>query len=101
MVEAAELGHYAYELHAEDDDFGQAGTLVRQVMDDTDREHLAANIIGHASQDVSDDVQRRVIGYWPASTRSWALASPPVSGMETAAAAPSRCRRTPRPESPR
>jgi catalase len=64
MVEAAELGHYAYDLHAEDDDFGQAGTLVRGVMDDTDREHLAANIIGHASQDVSEDVQRRVIGYW-------------------------------------
>src|SRR5437870_2061524 len=64
MVEAAELGHYAYELHREDDDFGQAGTLVRGVMDDTNREHLTSNIIGHASQDVSDDVQRRVIGYW-------------------------------------
>jgi catalase len=64
MVEAAELGHYAYELHAEDDDFGQAGTLVRDVMDETDREHLASNIIGHASKEVSDDVQRRVIGYW-------------------------------------
>ena len=64
MVEAGEIGRYAYDLHAEDDDFGQAGTLVRDVMDDTDREHLASNIVGHASQDVSDDVQRRVIGYW-------------------------------------
>jgi catalase len=64
MVEAGELGRYAYELHAEDDDFGQAGTLVREVMDDTDREHLASNIIGHASNDVTDDVQRRVIAYW-------------------------------------
>jgi len=64
MVEAAELGHYAYALHAEDDDFGQAGTLVRDVMDETDREHLASNIIGHVSKEVSDDVQRRVIGYW-------------------------------------
>src|SRR5215212_7698448 len=64
MVEAAELGRYAYDLHAEDDDFGQAGTLVRDVMDDTDRDHLVSNIVGHASQDVSDDVQRRVIGYW-------------------------------------
>ena len=41
-----------------------AGTLVRDVMDDTDRDHLVSNIVGHASQDVSDDVQRRVIGYW-------------------------------------
>jgi catalase len=64
MVEAAEIGRYAYELHADDDDFGQPGALVRDVMDDTDREHMAANIVGHASQDVSDDVQRRVIGYW-------------------------------------
>jgi catalase len=64
MVEAAEIGHYAYHRHAEDDDFGQAGTLVRDVMDDTGREHLASNIIGHASQGVSDDVQRRVIAYW-------------------------------------
>ena len=45
-------------------DFGQAGALVRDVMDDTDRDHLVGNIVGHASQDVSDDVQRRVIGYW-------------------------------------
>ena len=36
------------------DDFGQAGTLVRDVMSDTDRKNLAANIIGHAS----DNVQR-------------------------------------------
>jgi len=64
MVEAGEIGRYAYDLHAEDDDFGQAGTLVRDVMDDTDRDHLASNIIGHASKEVSDDVQRRVIAYW-------------------------------------
>jgi catalase len=64
MVEAAEIGRYAYDLHVEDDDFGQAGTLVRDVMDDTDRDHMAGNIVGHASQGVSDDVQRRVIGYW-------------------------------------
>jgi catalase len=63
-VEAGEIGRYAYELHAEDDDFGQPGTLVRDVMDDTDRAHLAANIVGHASAGVTDDVQRRVIEYW-------------------------------------
>jgi catalase len=63
-VEAGELGRYAYEKHAEDDDFGQPGTLYRDVMSDTDREHLAANIVGHASDDVSVAIQLRVIAYW-------------------------------------
>ncbi|MEU9692539.1 catalase [Amycolatopsis japonica] len=54
----------AYELHAEDDDFGQPGTLVRDVMDDAQRERLANNIIGHASNDVSRPVLERVFEYW-------------------------------------
>ncbi|GAA4539643.1 catalase [Amycolatopsis samaneae] len=54
----------AYKLHAEDDDFGQAGTLVRQVLDDAQRERLAGNIIGHASKDVSGPVLERVFEYW-------------------------------------
>ncbi|MFE0021780.1 catalase [Amycolatopsis sp. NPDC059021] len=54
----------AYKLHAEDDDFGQAGTLVRQVMDDAQRERLANNIIGHASNEVSAPVLERVFEYW-------------------------------------
>jgi catalase len=63
-VEAAEIGHYAYVKHAEDDDFRQPGALVRDVMDDTERDHLASNIVGHASAGVSEDIQRRVIAYW-------------------------------------
>jgi catalase len=63
-VDAAEIGHYAYELHAEDDDFGQAGTLVREIMDDAERDRLASNIIGHASNGVTPEVQERVVGYW-------------------------------------
>ncbi|AGM10230.1 catalase [Amycolatopsis keratiniphila] len=54
----------AYKLHAEDDDFGQPGTLVRDVMDDAQRERLASNIIGHASNDVSQPVLERVFEYW-------------------------------------
>ncbi|MFC3454556.1 catalase [Amycolatopsis speibonae] len=54
----------AYKLHAEDDDFGQPGTLVREVMDDEQRERLAGNIIGHASNDVSRPVLERVFEYW-------------------------------------
>src|ERR1700748_2850236 len=36
----------AYELHAEDDDWGQAGTLVREVLDDAARDRLVSNIVG-------------------------------------------------------
>ncbi|MBN6035178.1 catalase [Amycolatopsis sp. 195334CR] len=54
----------AYKLHAEDDDFGQPGTLVREVMDDAQRERLANNIIGHASNEVSQPVLERVFEYW-------------------------------------
>jgi catalase len=63
-VEAGELGRYAYEKHVQDDDFGQAGALYSDVLNETDREHLAANIVGHASDDVSREVQMRVIAYW-------------------------------------
>jgi catalase len=33
-------------------------------MSDTDREHLVTNIVGHASDRVSEPVQQRVIAYW-------------------------------------
>jgi catalase len=64
QVETAELGRYPNPKHAEDDDFIQAGNLYRDVMDDTDREHLATNIIAHAGDAVSWQVQQRVIAYW-------------------------------------
>ena len=63
-VASGELGRYAYEKHAEDDDFGQAASLYRDVMHDTDRDHLVSNIVAHASDRVTDEVQRRVIAYW-------------------------------------
>ncbi len=63
-VGAAELGRYAYEKHAEDDDFGQAGTMWREVMNDTDRDHLVTNIVGHASTDTTTEMQHRVVAYW-------------------------------------
>jgi catalase len=64
QVEAAEIGRYANPRHAEDDDFVQPGALYREVMDDTDREHLATNIIAHASDGVSPEIQQRVVAYW-------------------------------------
>jgi catalase len=33
-------------------------------MDETDRQHLVTNIVAHASDGVSSDMQRRVVAYW-------------------------------------
>jgi len=63
-VEGGEIGRYAYTAHSEDDDFAQPGTMYREVMDATDREHLAENIIGHASDGVTPEMQIRVVDYW-------------------------------------
>lgn len=51
-------------LHAEDDDFGQAGTLVRDVLDDAGRTRMVGNIVGHLKAGVSEKVLARAIEYW-------------------------------------
>ena len=48
----------AYTLHAEDDDWGQAGTLVREVIDDAARDRLVDNVVGHLLDGVSEPVLR-------------------------------------------
>jgi catalase len=63
-VEAGEIGHYAYHAHRDDDDYSQAGTLYRTILNPSEREHLATNIIAHASAGVSHPVQTRIIAYW-------------------------------------
>jgi catalase len=63
-VDAGEIVRSAYTLRRDDDDFGQPGTLYRQVLSETDREHLVANIVGHATNDVSPATQERVVAYW-------------------------------------
>lgn len=63
-VEAGEIGRYAYEKHAQDDDFSQPGALYRDVLDDTGRAHLASNVIGHARQGLDPEVKARVVTYW-------------------------------------
>jgi len=63
-AEAGEIARYAYTRHAEDDDFVQPRALYRDVMNDTDRDHLVTNIVAHASDGVSDPVQQRVVEYW-------------------------------------
>ena len=54
----------AYSLHAEDDDWGQAGTLVREVMDDAQRDRLVGNIVGHLLDGVTEPVLERAFEYW-------------------------------------
>ena len=53
-----------YITHAEDDDFGQAGTMVREVLDDAARERLVNNIVGHVLDGVREPVLSRVFEYW-------------------------------------
>lgn len=63
-VSPEELRRYANARHAADDDFGQAGALYREVMDEAQRDQLVANVVRHASAEVSDEVQERVVEYW-------------------------------------
>ncbi|HEX6388862.1 MAG TPA: catalase, partial [Solirubrobacteraceae bacterium] len=64
-VAAGELARVAQELHRDDDDFVQAGTLVRDVMGDAERATLVENILGHANApEVSIAMKERVVTYW-------------------------------------
>ena len=59
-----DLVHAAYVSHAEDDDWGQPGTLVREVMDDAARDRLVDNVVGHLLNRVSEPVLQRAFEYW-------------------------------------
>jgi catalase len=59
-----DMVHGAYTLHAEDDDWRQAGTLVREVMDDAARDRLVGNIVGHLLEGVTEPVLQRAFEYW-------------------------------------
>jgi len=54
----------AYELHAEDDDFGQAGTLVRDIWNDAQRAEFVDTVAGHLLGGVKGDVLERAFDYW-------------------------------------
>jgi len=54
----------AYTMRAHDDDYGQAGTMVREVLDDAARERLVSNVAGHLSNGVSEKVLLRAFEYW-------------------------------------
>jgi Catalase-related immune-responsive len=61
LAEAAEIRRTAYLAHRDDSDFIQPGTLYRQVMSETDRDHLVANIVGHLSQGAERSIQQRAV----------------------------------------
>lgn len=54
----------AYTLHAEDDDFSQPGTLVREVFDDALRERLVDTVAGALLGGVRSPVLERAFDYW-------------------------------------
>lgn len=54
----------AYVDHPQDDDFGQAGTLIREVMDQDARDRLVDNVVGHLLNGVEDPVLSRAFEYW-------------------------------------
>ena len=59
-----EMVREAYTLHAEDDDYGQANTLVNKVMDEAARARLVSNVAGALSGIVSDEIRERAFQYW-------------------------------------
>ena len=65
FVEGAEIARTAYVAHKDDSDFIQPGMLYREVMSQTDRDHLAGNIVWHLSQGVERRIQERAVKeYW-------------------------------------
>ena len=59
-----EMMRAAYTLRPEDDDWSQAGVLVRDIMDDAARNRLVNNVVGHVSNGVQEPVLSRVFEYW-------------------------------------
>jgi len=61
---SGEFVRAAYTKRKDDDDWSQAGDLVRNVMDDAQRDRLVSNVVGHLKQDVSEPVLQRAFEYW-------------------------------------
>jgi catalase len=59
-----EMVRAAYTLHREDDDFGQANTLVNKVMGNAARDRLVETVSGLLSNLCRDEVLRRAFEYW-------------------------------------
>lgn len=61
---SGEFVHAAYTKRKDDDDWSQAGNLVRKVMDDAARTRLVSNVVGHLKDGVTEPVLQRAFEYW-------------------------------------
>ena len=59
-----EMVRSAYTLHAEDDDFGQARTLLTEVMDDAARERFVDTVSDNLAKLRREEVLQRAFEYW-------------------------------------
>jgi len=59
-----ELTLSAHSLHAEDGDFGQAGTLYREVFNDGEKDRLLDTVTGAVSGVKNAEIKERAIQYW-------------------------------------
>lgn len=59
-----ELVRTAATLHSEDDDFGQAGTLYREVFDDAAKARFVDTLTGQGSSITVEDIRERFFQYW-------------------------------------
>ena len=59
-----ELVRSAYTLRADDDDFSQAGALVRDAFDDAQRSRLVETLIGQYTSLKHAHVRERFLWYW-------------------------------------
>ncbi len=68
-VEGGEIMRSAYTKRKDDDDFGQAGTMVRTVLDDAARARLAHNLVEHLKAGVEPRILRAAVEYLEAGGR--------------------------------
>jgi catalase len=54
----------AYTLRPDDDDYTQAGIMVREVLNDEQRDRLVSNVAGHLLGGVSEPILLRAFEYW-------------------------------------
>jgi catalase len=59
-----EMVRTAYTLRKDDDDYSQAGTMVREVLNDEQRARLVNNVAGHLGGGVSEPILARAFEYW-------------------------------------
>jgi catalase len=61
QIACGEFIYAAYTKRKDDDDFGQACTLVRKVMDDAQRDRLVSNVVGHLKNGATKPVLERAL----------------------------------------